>query len=170
MKITVVLPTYNEADNLADQIVIVDHGRVIAEGAPAELKSQAGRDVVEIHGRRVEDLGPLVGAVAAIGSMMTLAGEGRGGREGVRMGLWGAAQAIAFAVGGIVGTAAVDLMQLVLDSTATAYAAVFGLEAIVFLWAARLAARLDDGRPTSTALAPMPGFGSAVPAGREVTE
>ena len=47
----------DEADNLADQIVIIDHGRVIAEGAPAELKAQAGRDVVEIHGRRVEDLG-----------------------------------------------------------------------------------------------------------------
>jgi MFS transporter, BCD family, chlorophyll transporter len=34
-------------------------------------------------------------AVAAIGSMMALAGEGRGRREGTRMGLWGAAQAIA---------------------------------------------------------------------------
>ena len=58
----------DEADNLADQIVIVDHGRVIAEGAPAQLKAQAGRDVVEIHGRRVEDLGPLAEAVTAIGS------------------------------------------------------------------------------------------------------
>ena len=34
-------------------------------------------------------------AVAAIGSMMALAGEGRDAREGTRMGLWGAAQAIA---------------------------------------------------------------------------
>jgi ABC-2 type transport system ATP-binding protein len=58
----------DEADNLADRIVIIDHGRVIAEGAPAELKAQAGRDVVEIHGRRVEDLGPLAEAVSAIGS------------------------------------------------------------------------------------------------------
>jgi ABC-2 type transport system ATP-binding protein len=58
----------DEADNLADRIVIVDHGRVIAEGAPAELKAQAGRDVVEIHGRRVEDLGPLAEAVTSIGS------------------------------------------------------------------------------------------------------
>jgi len=58
----------DEADNLADRIVIIDHGRVIAEGAPAELKAQAGRDVVEIHGRRVEDLGPLADAVTAIGS------------------------------------------------------------------------------------------------------
>ena len=37
----------DEADQLADQIVIVDHGRVIATGTPAELKSRAGQDVIE---------------------------------------------------------------------------------------------------------------------------
>jgi BCD family chlorophyll transporter-like MFS transporter len=46
-------------------------------------------------------------AVAAIGSMMALAGEGRGRREGTRMGLWGAAQAIAAGFGGLVGAGAV---------------------------------------------------------------
>ncbi len=39
-------------------------------------------------------------AVAAIGSMMGLAGGGGPGREGVRMGVWGAAQALAFGIGG----------------------------------------------------------------------
>ena len=43
-------------------------------------------------------------AVAAIGSMMALAGHGRERREGLRMGLWGAAQAIAFGLGGFLGT------------------------------------------------------------------
>ena len=45
----------DEADQLAQRIVIVDKGRVIADGTPDELKSRAGRDVVEIrvrHGRR----------------------------------------------------------------------------------------------------------------------
>ena len=42
-------------------------------------------------------------AVAAIGSMMALAGEGRRGREGTRMGLWGAAQAVAAGFGGLDG-------------------------------------------------------------------
>jgi MFS transporter, BCD family, chlorophyll transporter len=37
-------------------------------------------------------------AVGAIGSMMGMVGTGRRSREGVRMGLWGAAQAIAFAI------------------------------------------------------------------------
>ena len=50
-------------------------------------------------------------AVAAIGSMMALAGAGANGREGMRMGLWGAAQAIAFGLGGFVGTVAVDIAQ-----------------------------------------------------------
>ena len=50
-------------------------------------------------------------AVAAIASMMTLASQGNDGREGLRMGLWGAAQAIAFAAGGFLGTVAVDLCR-----------------------------------------------------------
>jgi ABC-type multidrug transport system ATPase subunit len=36
-----------EADQLAHDIVIVDHGRVIAKGTPNELKQLAGRDVIE---------------------------------------------------------------------------------------------------------------------------
>jgi ABC-2 type transport system ATP-binding protein len=39
----------DEADQLAGRIVIIDHGRVIADGSPAELKSQAGHDVIEVH-------------------------------------------------------------------------------------------------------------------------
>lgn len=78
-------------------------------------------------------------AVSAIGSMMRLAGEGSPSREGVRIGLWGAAQAIAFALGGLVGTGASDLAHQLLSSPAMAYAAVFGAESLLFLWAAWLA-------------------------------
>jgi BCD family chlorophyll transporter-like MFS transporter len=81
-------------------------------------------------------------AVAAIGSMMALAGAGRGGREGVRMGLWGAAQAIAFAAGGVLGTAAVDVARHFTADAAFAYGLVFAVEAVVFLWAAVIAVGL----------------------------
>jgi BCD family chlorophyll transporter-like MFS transporter len=83
-------------------------------------------------------------AVAAIGSMMALAGATRDGREGMRMGLWGAAQAIAFAAGGVFGTAAVDLARQFFDAPVFAYTTVFALEALLFLVAARLGAQVSD--------------------------
>jgi BCD family chlorophyll transporter-like MFS transporter len=78
-------------------------------------------------------------AVAAIGSMMSLASTGAKGREGVRMGLWGAAQAIAFGVGGFIGTVASDLAHALIGSPAVAYACVFAAEGLLFVFAARLA-------------------------------
>lgn len=78
-------------------------------------------------------------AVAAIGSMMRLVGQGRADRQGVRMGLWGAAQGVAFGLGGLIGAGATDLARQILASPAAAYAAVFTAEAILFLVSAGLA-------------------------------
>lgn len=80
-------------------------------------------------------------AVAAIGSMMALSGAGGAGREGMRMGVWGAAQAVAFGLGGFLGTAAVDAARSVLADPAVAYGLVFSAEALLFVAAAALAAR-----------------------------
>ena len=80
-------------------------------------------------------------AVAAIGSMMALVSSGRTRREGVRMGLWGAAQAVAFGLGGFLGTAAVDLTRYLMASAEAAYASVFIGEAGLFLLATTLATR-----------------------------
>lgn len=82
-------------------------------------------------------------AVAAIGSMMGLAGGGGAGREGVRMGVWGAAQAIAFAVGGFAGAAGVDIGRRLTGSTPQAFIIVFTVEAAVFIAAAILALGID---------------------------
>jgi BCD family chlorophyll transporter-like MFS transporter len=79
-------------------------------------------------------------SIAAIGCMMGMAGEGRAQREGTRLGLWGAAQAIGFAVGGLFGAAASDAARAVLGSAAAGYGAVFAAEAVMFLVAAALAA------------------------------
>ena len=65
-------------------------------------------------------------AVAAIGAMMSLAREGGDGREGVRMGLFGAAQAIAFGLGSFAGTAMVDVMRRLMDTTLPTIASVDG--------------------------------------------
>ncbi|MGI9053632.1 MAG: ATP-binding cassette domain-containing protein [Ilumatobacteraceae bacterium] len=57
-----------EADQLADHVVIIDHGRSIATGTPAELKSLAGRDVVEIRVRHAADLATARDVLAPLGS------------------------------------------------------------------------------------------------------
>jgi BCD family chlorophyll transporter-like MFS transporter len=85
-------------------------------------------------------------AIAAIASMMRLAGEGRSSREGVRMGLWGAAQAIAFGVGGLAGAVASDVARWALGAPGPAYASVFALEAGLFVVSAVLAARIGRSR------------------------
>lgn len=97
-------------------------------------------------------------AVAAIASMMALASEGRAGREGLRMGLWGAAQAIAMGLGVFLGTVAVDFASHLFSVPEKAYGTVFAVEGLMFLLAAAL------GR-AATATAPggaeprMPRFG-----------
>ncbi len=95
-------------------------------------------------------------AVAAIGAMMGLAREGDEAREGARMGLFGAAQAIAFGLGAFLGTAAADVMRSLVADDALAYGTVFMTEGALFLVAAALATRLTA--PTRTS-----GQGTLVP-------
>jgi BCD family chlorophyll transporter-like MFS transporter len=78
-------------------------------------------------------------AVAAIGAMMSLASAGTSPREGTRLGLWGAAQAIAFGVGGLLGALAVDIMRRFVSSPVEAYGLVFVAEAALFVVGAWLA-------------------------------
>ncbi len=93
-------------------------------------------------------------AVAAIGSMMGLVDCGRAAREGVRMGLWGAAQAVAFGIGGFLGTMASDIARALLGSPALAYATVFALEGLLFLLATALALRvIERARPAAAPFA-----------------
>jgi ABC-2 type transport system ATP-binding protein len=58
----------DEADQLASQVAIIDHGRVIARGTPAELKALAGKDMIEVRAHQADDLPALLRAIAPIGS------------------------------------------------------------------------------------------------------
>ena len=103
-------------------------------------------------------------AVAAIGSMMTLVSEGAEGHDGTRMGVWGAAQAIAFGLGGLAGTGAVDLVRWASDSVVAAYGVVFCAQAALFLAAGWLAARMPRERPRR-----QPGDAPAAPLAKALT-
>lgn len=92
-------------------------------------------------------------AVAAIGSMMALAGEGHTQREGTRMGLWGAAQAVAAGFGGLIGAAMVDLLRLA-TTDAQAFGFVFIFEGALFIAATLMAAKIMDRSPPRAAMVP----------------
>ncbi len=95
-------------------------------------------------------------AVAAIGSMMALVGRGTEKREGLRMGLWGAAQAIAFGVSGLLATAIVDVVRLTAGDVSLAYATVFFAQAALFVYATWLASNVYT--PENEANAPKVSF------------
>jgi MFS transporter, BCD family, chlorophyll transporter len=87
-------------------------------------------------------------AVSAIAEMMELAGGAGPGKEGIRMGVWGAAQAIAFGTGGLLGAIGLDLGRALMGSTPSAFVAVFSIEGALFLVSAGLAIRVGaSSRP-----------------------
>ncbi|MEQ8365405.1 MAG: BCD family MFS transporter [Roseicyclus sp.] len=90
--------------------------------------------------------------VGAIGSMMRLAAS-REGAAGTRMGVFGAAQAVAAGLAGLLATGILDIARLALPDDA-AYGVVFGLEAVLFLAAALVAGRLLHARPFAPSLQP----------------
>jgi len=88
-------------------------------------------------------------SIAAIGSMMQFASVGSARREGVRMGIWGASQAMAFGLGGIIGTSLSDIARIVLGNPASAYAFVFFLEGVLFVVAAYLSYQTRSQKQTN---------------------
>jgi BCD family chlorophyll transporter-like MFS transporter len=80
-------------------------------------------------------------AIGAIGAMMALVDQPGRREAGVRMGLYGSAQAIAFAAGGFLGAGLSDVARALLGSPRLGYATVFLLEAVLFVVAGWCALR-----------------------------
>jgi oleandomycin transport system ATP-binding protein len=66
--VTVLLTTQylDEADQLADDIVVIDHGRVIATGTPEELKVKTGGQTLAVRPADPDDLATVVSVVASL--------------------------------------------------------------------------------------------------------
>jgi ABC-2 type transport system ATP-binding protein len=67
--VTVFLTTQylEEADALANRVGIIDHGHLVAEGTPAELKAEIGRPTVEAVPRSAEDRGRMAAVLGRFG-------------------------------------------------------------------------------------------------------
>lgn len=67
--VTVFLTTQylEEADVLADRIGIIDHGKIVAEGTPEELKAEIGRPTLEVTPAEAGDTEAVRNVLAAFG-------------------------------------------------------------------------------------------------------
>src|SRR3954464_6961348 len=76
--VTVFLTTQylEEADVLADRVGIIDHGKIVAEGSPAQLKAEVGRPTVEVVPADPEERERAAAIIARFGEPCASAAEG----------------------------------------------------------------------------------------------
>jgi ABC-2 type transport system ATP-binding protein len=82
----------DEADHLAGRIMIIDHGRTVAEGTPADLKRQVGGHVIEVQTQRRDQIAATADALGRLGDGRTKIDEAtrrvsvavRDGHDGLR--------------------------------------------------------------------------------------
>lgn len=77
-ELTVLLTTHylDEADRLADRLAIVDHGRVVVEGTPDELKSELRGDGVVVELGSPDVVPPALAAMSALAGVHDARAEG----------------------------------------------------------------------------------------------
>jgi ABC-2 type transport system ATP-binding protein len=75
---TVVLTTHylDEADAAADRVVVVDHGEIIADGTPEQLKGKVSGDLVTVELAAAEDAAAAAGVAARLPGAQEIASDG----------------------------------------------------------------------------------------------
>jgi ABC-2 type transport system ATP-binding protein len=77
--LTILLTTHylEEADHLAQNLAIVDHGRIVASGTPDQLKGELHGDAIQIELSEISDSGSVQNAIERLGIVRELMVEGR---------------------------------------------------------------------------------------------
>jgi ABC-2 type transport system ATP-binding protein len=77
--LTILLTTHylEEADHLAQNLAIVDHGRIVARGTPDQLKGELHGDAIQIELSEISDSGSVQNAIERLGIVRELMVEGR---------------------------------------------------------------------------------------------
>jgi ABC-2 type transport system ATP-binding protein len=75
---TVLLTTHylEEADQLAGRLAIVDHGRIVVEGTPEELKSELRGDTINVELKSADAAPAALGRLARIDELIDVAADG----------------------------------------------------------------------------------------------
>lgn len=169
---TTIISTVQNSGVLAGMLLVAALGRWLGAGNPAGLRrltrlgciaSAAALAGIALSGLvhwsallkpsiLLLGVGNGVFAASAIGLMMA---QATGERAGTRMGVWGAAQAIAFGAGGFIGTVGVETALALTGNQLLAYASVFLIEAALFLVTATM---LLTNKPSPASPVRIDGF------------
>jgi ABC-2 type transport system ATP-binding protein len=78
-EMTILLTTHylEEADRLADQLAIVDRGRIVAQGTPEALKSELRGDAIQVELSQADDDGRVAAVLRAVPGLRELATDER---------------------------------------------------------------------------------------------
>jgi ABC-2 type transport system ATP-binding protein len=116
-QVTVLLTTHylDEADRLADRLAIVDHGRLVVEGTPEELKRELRGDTVQIELAAAEAVPGARELLAALRGLDEVESDGAGLRARAESGARAVPAVLAALEGAGIGVASVTVARPSLD-------------------------------------------------------
>jgi ABC-2 type transport system ATP-binding protein len=116
-QVTVLLTTHylDEADRLADRLAIVDHGRLVVEGTPEELKRELRGDTVQIELAAAEAVRGARELLAALRGLDEVESDGAGLRARAESGARAVPAVLAALEGAGIGVASVTVARPSLD-------------------------------------------------------
>jgi ABC-2 type transport system ATP-binding protein len=123
-QVTVLLTTHylEEADRLADRLAIVDHGRIVVDGAPEELKHELHGDTVQVEVGSDDAAVTALRLLAGLSALEEVESDGGSLRARARSGATAVPAVLAALEGGGVAVDSVTVARPSLDDVYLRYA------------------------------------------------